>query len=123
MSRRRPLSLAVVATTLVLVAPAAADARTYHGYVGPGSTIVLTNASGARVSRIPAGLHTFVIHDQASQHNFRLRRGSTVMRQTTLAFVGRRRWTNVRIRAGRTYTYDCVPHASFMSGTFRGVRA
>ena len=119
---RRPLSLAAVAATLALVAPAAADARTYHGYVGPDFTITLTNAAGTRVTRIPAGLHTFVIHDNSSHHNFRLRRGATVLRKTTVAFVGQRRWTNVRIRAGRTYTYDCVPHASSMRGTFRGVR-
>ena len=118
---RRPLWLAAAALTLALLAPAAADARTYHGYVGPGFTISLTNVSGTRVTRVPAGLHTFVIHDNSSGHNFRLRRGSTVLRSTTVAFVGQRRWTDVRIRRDRTYTYDCAPHASEMRGTFRGV--
>ncbi len=78
--------------------------------------------SGARVMRVPAGRHTFVIHDNSSAHNFRLRRGSNVLRQTTVAFAGKRRWTGVRIRAGRTYAYDCAAHASTMRGTFRGVR-
>ena len=116
----RLLGLAVSAATLALVAPAAAEARTYHGYVGDFS-IDLTNAAGATVSRVPAGLHTFVIHDNSSSHNFRLRQGSNVLRKTGVSFQGQRRWTDVRIRAGRTYTYDCVPHASSMRGTFRGV--
>ena len=37
------------------------------------------------------------------------------------SFQGQRRWSDVRIRGGRTYTYDCVPHASSMRGTFQGV--
>jgi len=118
---RRRLSLAVSVTAFALVLPSAAHARTYHGYVGPATEITLENAAGNRVSRIPAGSHTFLIHDNSSMHNFRLRRGSTVMRSTTLSFVGTRRWTGVRIRAGRTYTYYCSAHPSSMSGTFRGV--
>lgn len=119
--RARFAVLAAVAAAAVAV-PASASARTFYGTVGPGFTITLKNAAGVTVSRIRAGSHTFAIRDRSSSHNFVLRRGSTTLRATGVAFTGRRTWT-VSIRAGVTYVYLCAPHASGMRGSFRGVRA
>jgi hypothetical protein len=58
-------------SALLFAAPAAADARTYYGTVGPGATITV-NRNGVRVTRVPAGLHTFVIRDRSAVHNFHL---------------------------------------------------
>ena len=98
----------------------AADARTYHGYGGPGFTISLLNSSGNSVSRIPVGRHRFVIHDSSSSHNFVLRRGTTRLRATTVAGTGVYTWRGVRIRSGR-HVYFCKPHKNDMKGSFRGV--
>jgi len=125
MPRRFRLMLAATVVTVALLIPAAADARTYYGFVGPGPTITLKNkrVGGVKVRRIPAGLHTFVIRDRSAAHNFRLLLRGRVLRATTVPFVGRRVWRGVRIRAARTYVYDCRPHRTNMRGTFRGVRA
>jgi hypothetical protein len=125
MSRRFRLILAAAVATVALLAPATANARTFCGTVGPNATITLKTkcVGGVRVRTVRAGLHTFVIRDRSSAHNFRLLVRGRVLRATTVPFIGRRVWRNVRIRAARTYVYDCRPHLSFMRGTFRGVRA
>jgi hypothetical protein len=104
----------------VLAAPAAADARTYYGTVGPTRTIALKRADGTLVRRVPAGLHRFVIRDRSTQHNFHLL-GGGLHRRTGVAFIGRRIWTGVRIRRGVIYTYFCEPHPEDMTRRFRGV--
>ncbi len=111
-----PAAIAAVA----LAHPAGAAARTFYGTVGSGPTISLTNGAGNKVSRIHAGMHTFVIRDRSASHNFVLRRGKTRLHATGVAFTGRRTWS-VRIRAGARYVYLCRPHATSMRGTFRGV--
>jgi hypothetical protein len=125
MPRRFRLMLTTAVVAVALLVPASADARTYYGFVGPGFTITLKNkrVGGRTVARIPAGRHTFVIRDRSADHNFRLLHRGTVLRATTVPFVGRRVWRGVRIRAARTYVYDCRPHRTSMRGTFRGVRA
>jgi plastocyanin len=113
----RPALLAGVVAVSLGVA-GAAEAATFHGYVGPGKTIKLTKASGARVTSAPAGRHTFVIHDSSKTHNFVLARGSTTIRATGVSATGVFRWRGVRLRAG-TYTYYCATHKKAMRGTFR----
>jgi hypothetical protein len=115
----RRLLLFLTAAAL-LGAPAAAEARTFYGTVGPGTTIALKRADGTLVRRVPAGYHRFVIRDRSAQHNFHLR-GGGVDRRTGVAFAGTRTWTGVRIRRGIVYTYYCEPHASTMRRTFSGV--
>jgi plastocyanin len=117
MTRRTRMGLLGAAVSIALVGAAAAEARTYHGYVGPGATITLQNASGARVSRIPTGRHSFVIHDRSSAHNFVLYRGTTRLRGTTVRGTGVVTWA-LRITRGN-YRYLCAPHASSMRGSFR----
>ena len=110
---------ATLAAAVGLLAAGPADARTYYGTVGPGETIKVTNAAGTRVARIPRGLHTFVIRDRSSAHNFHLT-GYRVNRATGVSWTGTVRWS-VRVRVGRTYRYVCDPHAGDMRGSFRGV--
>lgn len=112
--------LPLIAAAAVLVAPAAAQAKTYYGTVGPTRTITLKRADGTLVRRVPRGLHTFVIRDRSARHDFHLR-GGGIHKLTGVAFVGRRVWRGLRIRAGVTYTYWCQPHANVMTRTFRGV--
>lgn len=120
MTRRIRTTLLVTAAALGLGGTSAADAATYHGYVGPGFSISLLNGSGNSVSRIPVGRHRFVIHDSSSSHNFVLRRGSTRLRGTTVAGTGVYTWRGVRIRAAG-HVYFCKPHKDSMRGSFRGV--
>jgi hypothetical protein len=112
--------LLLTAAVAVLALPAAADAKTYYGTVGPTKVITLKNAAGTIVRRVPRGTHTFVIRDRSASHDFHLR-GGGIHKLTGVAFVGRRTWSGLRIRAGVTYTYWCQPHASTMTRTFKGV--
>lgn len=110
----------VTAAVAVLALPAAADAKTYYGTVGPRKTISLKRADGTIVRRIPRGTHTFVIRDRSASHDFHLI-GGGIHKLTGLSFVGQRTWSGLRIRVGVTYTYWCQPHADVMTRTFRGV--
>ncbi len=109
--------LFVAAVIAAIAASETAFAATYHGYVGPGSTISLRNAAGARVARVPAGRHTFVVHDRSPAHNFTLRRGTTRLRATSTEGTGTYRWRRVRITRG-TYVYFCSTHPD-LRGRFR----
>lgn len=91
-----------------------------NGAVGPGFTISLRSAAGARVSSLGAGRYRIVVRDRSSMHNFHLR-GPGVNRRTGIAFRGTATWT-VRLRAGGRYRFWCDPHATQMRGSFR-VRA
>ena len=113
---KRPI-LAAAAVAVSLGAAGTADAGTYHGFVGPGKTIKLLKANGVRVTRIPAGSHTFLIHDSSKTHNFVLARGSTTIRSTGVSATGVFRWAGVRLRAG-THTYYCATHKREMRATF-----
>jgi hypothetical protein len=110
----------LTAALAVLALPAAADAKTYYGTVGPAKTISLKRADGTIVRRVPAGLHRFVIRDRSARHNFHLL-GGGLHKRTGVVFVGTRIWTGVRIRKGVTYTYFCEPHPEDMTRTFRGI--
>jgi plastocyanin len=116
MSQR--LAVTAVLAVLALLAPAAATAATFYGKVGPGRTITLKRANGTVVHSMPDGTHTFVIRDRSSHHNFHLL-GPGVDRKTSVAFIGRRRWT-LTLQTG-TYTYRCDPHRATMRGSFDAV--
>ena len=81
------------------------------------STIMLTNSTGARITRLRAGLYRFVISDRSPRGNFHLV-GSvgTVNRSTTLPFVGRAGWT-VKLVKGRYRFYSDGDRA--LRGAFR----
>ncbi len=106
-------SVVAVATTEPSAGRAAA--RTVFGVVGPGFTITLRDGSGAKVTSLAPGVVTFEIRDRATNHNFRLF-GPGFDRATGVAAEGTVRWT-VTLTKG-TWTYECVPHKSSMTGSF-----
>ena len=103
---------------IALVGGGGAEGATFYGKVGPGRTITLKNSKGTIVTSIKKGIHTFVINDTSGLHNFRLARGDTDIRKTTIEFKGTVRWT-VKIKRGPAYRYYCSVHAKTMSRTFK----
>jgi plastocyanin len=83
--------------------------------VGPGFTIVLRDASGARVTRLDPGTYEIEVQDLSNEHNFRLM-GPGVNRATEVEDTGTVTWT-VTLQDG-TYRYWCDPHVGMMNGTF-----
>jgi plastocyanin len=84
--------------------------------VGPGFTISLRTAAGARVTTLRRGTYTITVRDRSRMHNFHLL-GPRLNRRTTVAALGTFTW-RVTLRAGR-YRFVCDPHASAMRGSFR----
>jgi plastocyanin len=120
MTRRTRIALTASLSAAALIGAGVAEAATYHGFVGPGKTISLRTGSGVKVTRVRAGRHTFLIHDNSRAHNFVIRRGSTRLRRTGVAFRGVVSW-RIRIVRGGRYVYFCQPHPRTMRGSFRGV--
>jgi hypothetical protein len=114
--RLRLIFVAAVMAALVIPSVAQAYPRLY-GKVGPDMTITLKRADGTVVHSIGHGRKTFIIRDRSSAHNFHLFGPGSVDRATGIAFIGRRKWRGVRLRAG-TYTYRCDAHTSTMTRTF-----
>jgi plastocyanin len=86
-----------------------------HGTTGPGFTISLTDATGARVSHLDPGTYTIVVEDKSDQHNFHLQ-GPGVNQRTEIDATGTVTWT-VTITDGK-YTYLCDAHPTQMHGSF-----
>jgi copper binding plastocyanin/azurin family protein len=112
----------VVAVTLVcLPGTALGDNATLTAIVGvdDGFNITLNDASGKKVSRIPPGTYTIVVHDESAIHNFHLASNfdATVDFKTGLEFVGTQTFT-VTFRNHTTYAYACEPHWQVMNGSF-----
>ena len=95
--------------------PPPAPAR-LNASVGPGSSISLKTAGGARVRALPAGRYRIVVSDRSRAHNFRLV-GPGVTRATGVKFRGTVTWT-ITLRAG-TYRFMSVPQARRLKGSFR----
>jgi plastocyanin len=109
------LTLAGLAVAALLWA---ADGAAVHaqnpklfGTVGPGESIVLRDAQGARVTRLDPGTYDVEVEDLSDEHNFHLR-GPGVNRQTVVETQGKDSWT-VTFTDG-TYTYLCDPHSTTM---------
>lgn len=83
--------------------------------VGPGFTIVLRDASGARVTKLDPGTYDIEVEDLSDEHNFHLT-GPGVNRTTDVVETGRFSWT-VTFTNG-AYRYICDPHVGSMSGSF-----
>jgi hypothetical protein len=115
MLRLRVVSFSVAAAFALLPAASHGQGRTLNGTVGPGFTITLRDASGARVQHLDAGAYTVVVNDLGDIHNFHLF-GPGVNESTGIEEVGPKTW-NVTFRDG-IYTYQCDPHSDSMSGRF-----
>ncbi len=89
------------------------------GIVGTGDAFVisLTDASGARVTSLPPGTYTLLVHDRSDIHDFHLSGPGDVDVATPVESHGDFTFT-VTLVAG-TYTYVCDPHDSTMKGTFK----
>jgi len=81
--------------------------------------ITLNDATGAKVSIIPPGTYTVVVHDNSAIHNFHLasNQDPTVDFRTDVDFVGTKTFT-VTFRPATRYAYACEPHWQVMNGTF-----
>ncbi len=101
------------ATTATGTAPAV---NTLTGTVGPGFTISLQK-DGADVTTLPAGTYSFAVSDEAAAHNFALvAPDGTVTVLTTVPETGSTT-TTIDLTAG-TWTFDCQPHSTSMTGSF-----
>jgi plastocyanin len=98
---------------------AAAPAPSVAGTVGPGFTIVLTKG-GRKVTKLKAGTaYRFVITDRAAIHDFHLRGPGLDRVFTSLGLQGTKSFS-LKLKKG-AHRFLCVPHASFMHGSFRAV--
>jgi plastocyanin len=104
-----------LATAAVLAGPAAADNPQLQASVGPGFTISLKDASGAKVTHLDPGTYAIHVVDQSDMHNFDLT-GPGVSKSTEVTEVGEQDWT-VTFTDG-TYRYVCDVHATSMKGSF-----
>jgi plastocyanin len=105
----------MVAAVTVLAGPAAADNPQLQASVGPGFTIALKDASGAKVTHLDPGTYAIHVVDQSDMHNFDLT-GPGVSKSTEVTEVGEQDWT-VTFTDG-TYRYVCDVHAKTMKGSF-----
>ena len=118
MGRIAALAFAVVATSLVVaigVSASPVQATQLFATVGPGFTINLRDASGARVTKLDPGAYTIEVDDLSEEHNFHLT-GPGVDRSTEVGDIGKVTW-NVTFTDG-TYRYVCDPHSVAMRGSF-----
>jgi hypothetical protein len=115
MLRLRLVAIPVAVAFAFVPATSHGQSRNLTGTVGPGFTITLQDASGARVRHLDPGEYTIVVSDLAAEHNFHLS-GPGVNQLTAVEEIGPKTW-NVTFRDG-IYTYQCDPHSSTMRGRF-----
>ncbi len=105
----------LLAAAVVLSGSAAADNPQLQASVGPGFTIALQDASGAKVTHLDPGTYAIHVNDQSDMHNFDLT-GPGVSKSTEVTEVGEQDWT-VTFTDG-VYRYVCDVHATSMKGSF-----
>jgi len=123
--RRTQLLVPLAAALAVLALPAGAarsdDQPVLDAIVGTNDAfdITLNDPSGRKVSSIPAGTYTIVVHDRSAIHNFHLASNDdpTVDFRTDVPFVGDMTFV-ATFKAGLRYAYACEPHWQVMSGSF-----
>lgn len=108
-------ALGVAATAFVLASPGAAEGTKIFGTVGPGFSIALTDASGAKITKLDPGQYELVVDDKSDFHNFHLS-GPGVNVTTTVEEIGQKTF-QITIADG-TYKYVCDPHLGDMFGEF-----
>lgn len=113
---RRAAVLATLALAGFIVAGmAGAEGPRLAGKVGPGFSISVSDASGARVTRLDAGAYELEVDDLSAEHNFHLT-GPGVDVSTEVEEVGKKTF-QLRLQDG-TYRFICDPHATTMRGSF-----
>jgi hypothetical protein len=108
--------LLLLALLLVPASGGSAQPQRLVGTVGPGFTIELTDASGARVQSLSTGRYDMVVHDLSDEHNFVLGHKATGRRpvQTEVEFVGDLSLA-VDLQPGQ-WVFACSPHFQTMNG-------
>lgn len=103
---------------LAALAPASSQAAAPKlvGTVGPGVTISLKTAAGAKVTTLKAGAYSITVRDRSRFHDFRLRGPGVNKVISGVAAVGTKTVT-VRLTAGK-YVFTCQPHTAAMRGSF-----
>jgi plastocyanin len=91
-----------------------AQATALFGSIGD-SGITVTNAQGARVTRLDPGSYQLTVNDQSDFHNFHLQ-GPGVDVATGVEFVGKMSF-DVNLSEG-TYLYICDVHPISLRGSF-----
>ena len=86
-----------------------------RGSVGPGFTIVLTDAAGNPVTHLDPGSFSLTVDDKAADHNFHLM-GTGVDVMTTVDEVAVRTFS-LNLVDGK-YTFICDAHPTRMTGSF-----
>jgi plastocyanin len=97
--------------------PTAPKPKRLTASVGPGFTISLRTAAGARVKSLKAGTYLITVRDRSNRHNFHLT-GAGVNKSTGVSFRGTVTW-RVTFRKGKTYRFRCDVHRARMKGSFR----
>jgi plastocyanin len=105
----------IILAVAALAGPAAAEDPVLQANVGPGFTITLKDASGAKVSHLDPGSYAIHVVDQSDMHNFALN-GPGVGKFTGVTDVGEEDW-HVTFVDG-TYRYVCDAHVTTMKGSF-----
>lgn len=93
--------------------PTPTPATRLSAVVGPGSTIALRNAAGARVRTLKRGAYVIAVRDLSKRHNFHVT-GAGVNRKTGLAQTGTATWKLTLKPGALLYVSDASP------GTLRG---
>ena len=109
------LAAALVAAVTTAGAAPSVEATRLFASVDPNARIILTDASGNRVTQLDPGTYEIVVRDTTDEHNFHLT-GPGVNRTTSVSGLESVTWT-VTFTNG-TYNYVCDPHASAMRGSF-----
>jgi hypothetical protein len=95
--------------------PPPAPAKKLVGTVGPGASISLRTASGAKAGAVAAGRYSIQVRDRSAADNFHLI-GKGVSRKTGVAFRGTATW---RLTLGKgVYRYRSDAHPR-LGGTLR----
>lgn len=89
-----------------------------NGRVGPGKTLSLKNAAGAKVKSLAAGAYALTVRDVTKVDNFHLL-GAGVNKRTGVKFRGTAKW-KATFKAGKTYTIRSDPHPK-LRRTFKAV--
>jgi hypothetical protein len=114
-TRLLPAAAAALAISVPAVLLAANAAEALVAKVGPGFTISLTKADGARVLNLDPGSYTLNVDDQGDVHSFHLR-GPGVDVKTDIEAVGPSSF-EVALVDG-SYQFFCDLHPDQMRGAF-----
>jgi plastocyanin len=116
--------VAAVALAAILPATAAQQAQTLTLAVNSDAFKITLTSGGKAVKSLKAGTYTIRLVDKSSIHNVHLLKGKTTVKDSkgkaVKTQVGTKAAKSVTVKLSRgTYKFQCDPHVSTMSGTFK----